>query len=89
MGRAISPGDEDFDKSINAIWAQGDQKPEPSLTGRRLEVQRICAAIPRSTAGSPKTDGVSVRRPVEGWVSKNMRPRSQADADAWHGLFNT
>jgi hypothetical protein len=29
------------------------------------------------------------RRPATGGVSKNLRQRSQADTDSWHGLFDT
>jgi len=28
-------------------------------------------------------------RPAWGWMSKNLRQRSQADTDSWNELFNT
>jgi hypothetical protein len=36
-----------------------------------------------------QTDGISLARPAERWVSKNLLQRSQVDADFWHGLFDT
>jgi hypothetical protein len=34
-------------------------------------------------------DGLSFQRPAERGVSKNLRQRSQADADSWHEWFDT
>ena len=60
-----------------------------SHVGRRTASLRTSCAVPGSVGGAEKADCVALRRPAACGVSKNRRERSQADADSWHGLFDT